>query len=207
MIERLTPIRLLVVITLCGTCPPALAAENCHGEQSAQTAAADPDARYTRSSETYDVPDVTLVNQRGENVDLKSVLDPGAPVALNFVFTTCTTICPVMTATFSRLQRELGDDAADLHLVSISIDPEYDTPPVLGAYARKYGADTQWQFLTGGRTEIAEVLQAFHALSSSKMSHKPFTIFRMPGEDHWVRIEGLTSSSDLAQEYRRLLAQ
>ena len=175
--------------------------KSCHAEHPENN------GRYTRTLERYTVPDLELINQNGEKVDLTSVLDPGWPVALNFVFTTCTTICPVMTATFSKVEQELGDEAGDLRLVSISIDPEYDTPGVLESYARRYGAGSRWQFLTGDAAQVTKVLRAFNALTGSKMNHRPFTLFRIPGDEHWVRIEGLTSASDLVREYRRLVAE
>ena len=162
---------------------------------------------YTRSRWSYSVPDVTLINQDSQSVSLSELLDQPRPVALNFVFTTCTTICPVMTATFSSMRRELGDLAEDLQLVSISIDPEYDTPEILRKYAERFHADDDWQFLTGDANQITKTLDAFDALTGSKMNHEPFTLFRFPGESEWTRIEGLTTGAALAQEYRQLLAR
>ena len=160
---------------------------------------------YKTSAGLYATPDVVLTDERGDSVSLQSLLDGPRPVALNFIFTTCTTICPVMTATFSRMRRELGPAAEGLELVSISIDPEHDTPSVLRAYATRYGAGAGWRFLTGDAGAILSVLKAFDAFTGSKMNHRPVTLFRVPGSQSWVRIEGLASGSDLAGEYRRLV--
>ena len=73
-------------------------------------------------------------------------IEPGSPLALNFIFTTCTTICPVMTATFSGLRRRLGSEAEELRMVSISIDPERDRPATLKAYAERFKAPAAWRF-------------------------------------------------------------
>jgi protein SCO1/2 len=109
-----------------------------------------------------------------------------------------------MTATFSRMRQALGKASEDLRMISISIDPEYDTRSVLEAYAERYQAGNGWQFLTGDKANVVSVLKAFDAYAGSKMNHRPLTFFKVPGEDRWLRIEGLASASDLAIEYLRL---
>jgi len=155
---------------------------------------------YSVSSAQYDVPDVTLLDTSGNNIPLREILDSGQPVALNFIFTTCTTICPVMTATFSQMRRELGDAAGRILLVSISIDPEYDRPAVLGDYASMFGADAGWTFLTGDGADIIRVLQSFDAYAGSKMNHQPVTLLKSPDDPAWVRIDGLVGGQTLANE-------
>lgn len=184
---------------------PGLAADAEPGhEHDAHRASMEHPAAYARSEVTYAVPAVTLVNQENAPVLLSAVLEGDAPVALNFIFTTCSTICPVMTATFARLRRELGADAASLRLVSVSIDPEHDTPRALKEYAERYGVDADWQLLTGEPDRIAAVLKAFDAFAGSKTNHQPLTFFHVPGRRDWVRLKGLASAADLAREYRRL---
>ena len=161
---------------------------------------------YSRSIETYQIPEISLTNHEGQEINLDSMLRSPEPVAVNFIFTTCTTICPVMTATFSQMRKALGEDADGLQLISISIDPEYDTPSMLKKYADRYKAGERWQFLTGDATQIVTVLKAFDAYVGNKMNHRPLTFFSVPGSDEWVRIDGLTSGADLANEYRQLLA-
>lgn len=158
--------------------------------------------RYEITSGRYDVPDVVLLNQSDTEVSLRALLDADEPIALNFIFTTCTTICPVMTATFSQMQRELGARSEEIRLVSISIDPEYDRPRVLGEYASRFGAGSNWVFLTGDGDDVANVLRSFDAYAGSKMNHRAVTLLRKPGSDSWVRIDGLTSGSSLASEVR-----
>ena len=155
---------------------------------------------YTVKDADYSVPDVNLLDTSGATVSLQDLLSSDEPLALNFIFTTCTTICPVMTATFAQLQRELGDDAESLRLVSISIDPEYDRPEVLGAYAKQFQAGGNWTFLTGDRNDIVSVLRSFDSYTGSKMSHRPVTLLKSPGSDSWIRIDGLASGQSLAHE-------
>lgn len=174
-----------------------------HAEHRKSLAA--PRGRYTLARAAYAVPDVTLLDQSGRQTALRSLLENPRPVALNFIFTTCTTICPVMTATFAQMRRELGADAARIRMVSISIDPEYDRPQVLKQYAERYGGGAGWSFLTGDDQDIRRVLQAFGVYSGSKMNHRPVTLLRPSGASGWVRIEGLASGRDLAREARERL--
>jgi protein SCO1/2 len=163
----------------------------------------EPSTRYERSVAAYSVPDVTLVNQRSERVSLRSALAPQAGVALNFVFTTCTTVCPVLTATFARLRAELGPEADGLRLVSLSIDPEHDTPSVLRDYASRFNTGPEWTFLTGDVAQMTQVLRAFDAYTGAKTNHQALTFLRAPGRTEWVRLKGFPSAAELATEYRR----
>jgi protein SCO1/2 len=156
--------------------------------------------RYSVSIENYEVADVQLINAGGSRVALRSLLYSERPVALNFIFTTCTTICPVMTATFAQMQRQLGDSANQLELVSISIDPDYDRPDVLKAYAAQFHAGDNWTFLTGDGADIELLQRDFDTYAGTKMNHQPVTFLRSPGDPSWIRIDGLASGENLAQE-------
>ena len=156
--------------------------------------------RYSVTTERYAVPDVVLIDESGSPVALRTLLEADQPVALNFIFTTCTTICPVMTATFAQMRRELGEMAGQVRLVSISIDPEYDRPGVLKAYAGRFQAGAGWSFLTGDGPDILQVLQSFRTFAGSKMNHQPITLLKSPHSPSWIRIDGLASGEDLAHE-------
>jgi len=162
-------------------------------------------AQYVRTVASYPVPDQRLLDQESRDVPLADVLrEDGRPIALNFVFTSCNTICPVMTATFAKLRSEMGERASDLRLVSVTIDPEHDTPAVLHQYAERYAAGEDWRFLTGTVEEIVAVEKAFDVFAGSKMNHRPLTFLRAPGSSDWVRIDGFASAAELAAEVRSL---
>ncbi len=180
-----------------------------HAAQPANPAANDPHAahraamqktRYTATTENYATPDVELIDQLGTSVSLRTLLETDQPIALNFIFTTCTTICPVMTATFAQMRRELGDAGSDLRLVSISIDPEYDRPDKLKAYSEQFRTGEGWDFLTGDSGDIVQVLRSFDSYAGSKMNHQPITLLKRPDSASWTRIDGLASGKDLANE-------
>ncbi len=161
-------------------------------------------AEYKRTLENYIIPEVTLLNQDGKEVELKSILEPGKPVIIDFIFTTCTTICPVLSANYLNMQNKLGDAADTIQLVSISIDPEHDRPDQMLNYLKKFRAKKGWVFLTGSRDEIKDVMRAFDASVVDKMSHIPLYILHGPKAGEWVRIHGLIGASDLMEELGRL---
>jgi len=171
---------------------------------SAADAAPQAQASYGRSVEEVTIPDLTLVRMDGRKVALRDELAPDIPVMMNFIFTTCTTICPVMSATFSQVQEGLGEGRERVRMVSISIDPEQDTPSRLRDYARRHEAGPQWHFLTGGAEQIEAVQRAFAAYRGSKFNHAALTFLRAPGDSHWVRIEGLVQAEAILTEYRKL---
>lgn len=151
---------------------------------------------------TYAIPDVALQNEQGQRVSMREFLSGDRPLAINFIFTSCTTICPVMTATMLQLQKELGDDMAQPLYVSISIDPDFDTAQVMKSYAARYGAD--WTFLTGSHDEVMQVLQSFDAYRGSKINHFALTLMRAENDNEWTRVEGLTSAKELARIWRHI---
>jgi protein SCO1 len=161
-------------------------------------------ARYRRTVVRYELPEVTLVNQDGAQVRLPQALTSDKPVVLNFIFSTCTTVCPVLSAGVSTLLKTLGPEARDVRVVSIAIDPDHDLPEVLRSYRERFGAGPEWELLTGSREDIDRTLKAFDAYTPNKVAHRPLTYLRAPGSDSWVRIDGLISTADLMAEYRGL---
>jgi protein SCO1/2 len=161
-------------------------------------------AGYVRSERSYQIPDVTLVDDGAHPVRLRETLAADEPVMVNFIFTTCNAICPVMSRIFARVPQELGAEAARVRLISISIDPEQDTPKRLRAYAERFGAGPTWRFLTGSVTDIEAVQRAFDVYRGDKMNHEPLTLLRPAPGRPWVRLDGFASPAQLAREYERI---
>jgi len=160
----------------------------------------------TRSLREYAVPAVRLVREDGKAVSLPEEMNDGRPILLNFIFTTCTSICPLLSSTFAQFERRLGADAGKVHLMSISIDPEHDTPARLSEYARKFHAGPEWQHYTGTLDASVAAQQAFDVYRGSKMSHSVVTLMRAAPGKPWLRIEGFVSPDDLVRDYRQLVA-
>lgn len=168
-----------------------------------ETAALAEKKGYQRSMERYSLPDVTLIDQNGGKVRLQSLMASDRPVVVDFIFGTCTTICPILSSCFINLQQKLGDDSRKVHLVSISIDPENDTPKVMKEYLKRYRAKQGWDFLTGSRKDVDAVMKSFNAYIPNKMSHFALTLIHKPGEGKWVRVTGIMSTMEFLAEVQK----
>jgi cytochrome oxidase Cu insertion factor (SCO1/SenC/PrrC family) len=102
----------------------------------------------------FPVPDTPLVNERGEHVRLDAM--KGSVTVYDFIFTSCTGTCPIMTNNMRALTPLVEDDAP-VRFVSITVDPARDTPPVLARYAARVRNDPRWTFLTGDRDAIVHL--------------------------------------------------
>jgi protein SCO1 len=155
------------------------------------------------SAHDYAIPAVRLMRQDGIEVSLPEELNDGRAVVMNFIFTSCSAICPMMAQVFAQAQGKLGKQAEKVHLVSISIDPEYDTPERLAAYAKRFGAGPGWQFYTGTQRASVEVQKAFGAYRGDKMNHVPLALIRIAPGKPWIRLEGFVTPAGLIAELQR----
>jgi protein SCO1/2 len=114
------------------------------------------------------LPDFQYVNQDGKEIGKEDLL--GEAWLANFVFTNCTTVCSPMTANMAKVQRKLKEAGLDNNMVSFSVDPERDTPPVLKEFAAKFEADlSHWHFLTGyQQEEVSALAKAFKTLAENE---------------------------------------
>lgn len=153
----------------------------------------------------YVPPSVSLVRADGKRIEFASLVNGSRPVVLEFFFTSCTTICGMQSATLAHAQDNLGPKAV---LVSVTIDPEFDTPARLDSYASNFDPGPNWYMLTGNRLDILKILTAFDArpLGDNKMLHQPYIFIRPASGRQWVRLEGLVNSKRLVSEYRLALA-
>lgn len=158
--------------------------------------------KYRRTVENYKIPDITLVNQDGKKIRFSTLLNSNQPVIVDFIYGTCTTICPVLSAGFINLQNKLGPASQNVRMISITIDPEHDTPNVMKEYLKRYRAKPGWDFLTGSRADIDAVMRGFNAYIPDKMSHYPLNLIRNPKDGSWVRLFGILSSKEFLEEYQ-----
>lgn len=164
-------------------------------------AAADGDKQpVTRSMADYDIPSIALTREDGTEVDLADELAFDSPVFVNFLFTSCTAVCPVAAMVFSELQSRLPADGHHVQLRSISIDPLQDTPERLSEYAEKFDASADWHFLTGSLSACDDVQRAFDVYRGDKMNHPVVTFFRANAQARWVRLDGFATPDDLLNE-------
>ena len=159
---------------------------------------------YTTSTLTVELPDVTLIDQDAQLVTLRELVEGEEVVMVDFIFGTCTTICPILSAGFTNLQRRMGSGPGGPVLISFSIDPEHDSPEIMTKYLKRYRAQPGWYFLTGDRDDIDLVMHAFDAYVPDKMSHQPVTFIKGTEPNQWLKIDGLVSTADLTNELEKI---
>ena len=162
------------------------------------TGAANTSSNAAGSARKMVIPDVEVLDQNGNALHFYSDLIKGKTVAINFIFTNCTTICPPLAATFARVQKEMGDKVGkDVHFISISIDPLTDTPERLKAWGAKFKAGNGWTFVTGDKQEMNRLLNALGASVSRREDHSPTVIVGNDLKGVWTRTYGLARTAQL----------
>jgi cytochrome oxidase Cu insertion factor (SCO1/SenC/PrrC family) len=152
------------------------------------------------AGQKMNIPDTELLDQDGRKIHFYTDLIKGHTVAINFIFTTCTTICPPLGATFARVQKELGDKVGrDVRFISISVDPATDTPERLKEWGAKFHAGEGWTFVTGNKPQVDELLRALGASSARREDHSPTVLIGNDTNGNWTRTYGLAKSSQLVQ--------
>lgn len=141
------------------------------------------------------VPDVVLRNQDGEKIRVAELIRDRI-VVMNFVFTSCTTICSPMGANFGALQSHVG---RDVRLISISIDPGTDTPARLKRWSAQFHAGPSWTLLTGDADDVETLLKAMGVYSANRFSHAPILLVGDGGTGRWVRANGLVAPAEVVK--------
>jgi protein SCO1/2 len=161
---------------------------------------------YERSEVTVSVPNVTLTDVKGQVVNLQHLLADQRPLVVQFVFTSCQTVCPILTTMTAQSQEGLRQIDTATRIISITIDPEHDTPARLSKYASQHGATGDWLFLTGSMQNIYSTITGFGATyeGKNKMNHKPYTFLRN-NEGQWTLVRGLLGAQELIDEYSHAL--
>lgn len=143
------------------------------------------------------IANTRILDQNGKQLNFYDDLIKGKTVAINFIFTTCTTVCPPLTATFRKVQQTASERGLDVKLVSVSVDPAVDTPERLRAFAGKFNIDQGWTFVTGNKGEIDSLLQSLGASAANKNDHTPMILIGNDSVDYWTRAYGLSSPTKL----------
>lgn len=138
-----------------------------------------------RSSFLTNFQPLNLVDQNGRPFDVRTL--PGKVVLFNFIFTSCPNVCPVQTQALAEVQRSLPAAIRDrIHFVSVSIDPQHDTPRVLQSFAQQFKVDfARWTFVTGGTADIdrlADRLRLFAENKERRPENHGTTLWLMDGQ-------------------------
>lgn len=166
-----------------------------------------PAAQEKPSSVQVKYDDTVLVTQDGKKLKLKSEVFANRIVVLDFAYTTCTTVCPVLSAVLAKVQDQLGDKSGkEVQLVTITVDPARDTPARLKQYASKHGAKAGWLWLTGPTGTVNEVLKGFNAYAPNFEDHPAMILVGDPVSGSWTRFYGFSDPKDILAKVDELRA-
>ena len=183
------------VLFVCGVMVAAVAGGARPVTSAAGQAQSAPSSRLARH-----FPNVPLRTQDNRDVRFYDDLVKGKVVLINFMFTTCTSLCPRSTANLVKVQELLGDYAdRDVFLVSISVDPDHDTPAVLKRYAERYHTRPGWTFVTGKREDVDLIRRGLGVRDNDDQSqHTGMLIYGNEAFGRWASTPVMQSPATLA---------
>jgi protein SCO1/2 len=178
--------------------PPGVAQGAATTGDAAQTAAQTAAQKY--------FTDVELLNQNGEKMRFYSDLLKDKVVIVNTFFGTCTSVCPPMNRNLEKLQETFKDRIGkDLYIISISVDPQVDTPPVLKDYAAKFHAVPGRFFLTGKKENIDWALYKLGQYVEDKNDHQTVVVIGNVRTGLWKKAFGMAKAEELIEIVRSVL--
>ena len=182
---------------------PAVSAHDMH-----QHAAGVPAAPNAAQVTLYDLG---LIDRDGQRVRFKTEAVGNRIVVVDFIYTRCTTICPVTSAAFAEVQQRLIDRLGeqfgrDVKLISLSIDPATDTPTRLNDYAAHFGVRWGWSWFTGEKAQVDQVLRGLGAYSADIERHSGAVLVGDGRAGPWTRLYGIPKPADVVDRVEQLLA-
>jgi len=154
-------------------------------------------AKEASPAEKY-FTDVELTNQDGKKVHFYSDVLKGKTVVVNAFFTTCTSVCPPINRNMEKIQDALGDRVGrDVFLVSLTVDPETDTPARLKEYSQKFHAGAGWTFLTGKKENLDWALYKLGQYIEKKDDHTTVLIIGNEPTGLWKKAFGMANVAEL----------
>jgi len=149
--------------------------------------------------------DTALLDQSGKQVRLGSDVFGDKLVVIDFAYTSCTTVCPVLTALLAQVQTQLGERVGkEVQLVTITVDPARDTPARLTEYAAKHGVKPGWTWLTGPTGTVNDVLKGFGAYAPNFEDHPPLVLVGDARSGNWTRFFGFSDPKDIVAKVDEL---
>ncbi|MBD5801747.1 hypothetical protein AZOA_11710 [Azoarcus sp. Aa7] len=215
----------LAVAVAAGMIVPGLArahSEHAMKPQATQVAAADAHAGHAGHANhanhaasdmklpedvTVRFPDVKLLDQNSRERSLKSDVIGDRIVVMDFVYTSCTTVCPVVSAIMGEVQQKLGGRVGrEVALVSLTVDPVRDTPARLRDYARARGAGAGWSWLTGSTTAVNDTLKGMGTWTPNFEDHPVVMMVGDGRSGKWTRFYGFADPAMLVTQVESLIA-
>lgn len=165
-----------------------------------------PAAHHEKASVRF--ADVQLLDQNGMPVRLEKDLVSDRLVVMGFIYTSCTTVCPVVSSIMAKVQKQLGGRVGEeVQLVSISVDPQRDDSKRLQDYAKAFQVGPGWSWLTGTPYAVNETLKGLGSFSANISEHPPLILVGDGRSGKWTRFYGFTDPALLVTEIDRLSAR
>jgi protein SCO1/2 len=185
---------LLLIILMLGSAQGQEVKQDTGAEGQQSTAAAEDADSQPFMNVNVQLYDLELVTQEGRRVKFKSDVVADKLVAMTFIFTTCTTICPIYNAIFSQLQPLLGERLGkDVVMVTLTLDPTRDVVGRMKRTAQKFGAQPGWLYLTGEKPNVDQVLKGLGAYFPNFEEHPPMALVGDGKTGTWKRFNGFPS--------------
>ena len=183
---------LTLVLLIAGFCVMPLSAQ----EPSAGPQTVVPKTQENNAQRYF--TDTVLINQNGERMRFYTDLKKDKTVIIDTFFATCQASCLPMNRNLAQIQEGLGDRLGkDVNILSISVDPGVDTPPLLKAYAKKLNAKQGWYFLTGDKESIELILKKLGQFVDDKNDHLNIFLIGNDRTGLWKKAFGLAKSEEL----------
>jgi cytochrome oxidase Cu insertion factor (SCO1/SenC/PrrC family) len=166
-----------------------------------------PEKPATQEASASYFPNLVLLTQDNKPVHFYDELLKGKVVLINFLFTTCKGVCSPMTANLARVQKYLGERVGrEVVMISLSVDPQTDTPAVLKKYADQFHAQPGWYFLTGDKKNVDWVLYKLGGYTADKEQHSAVLIIGNEATGEWMKVHAMSSPTEIASAVTKLLA-
>jgi protein SCO1 len=148
------------------------------------------------------IPDIQLTDQRGHQARFLSDVLRQRVAIVSFIYTSCETTCPLVGATVAAIADDFQREGANLAIVSISVDPDFDTPARLLAWRERFGDLPQWTLLTGPRREVEQLLRAFGTYSANIDDHSDILLIGPDAAGRWTRLSAFAETDLIAAAIR-----
>jgi len=154
------------------------------------------------------LPNVVVQTQDGTRVRFYDELIKGKVVLINFMFTSCTTQCPLTTANLVKVENALGENLGrDVVMISVTVDPKVDTPAVLKKYSQRYQTKAGWYFVTGSRKDIDLIRRRLGGLDNTgdKTQHTGIVVYGNDATGQWAATPAMAQPKAIVRSVMRLV--
>jgi protein SCO1/2 len=157
-------------------------------------------------SQQIEIPDLPVLDQKGNRRNFYSDLFKDKVVVLSFFYTSCVNVCPQLSLALSKLQTNLGDRLGkDVFVVTVTKDPQTDTPSKLKAWGKAHGVKPGWSLVTGETSVMTKLVRDFTGERLGKDSHGAFVLLGNDRTGDWTDISGFATPEELREQLDRLM--